>query len=171
MHFFAFDSFHKADSWCIIPLTQKRGENEMSNGQAKQGGEVGVNGYLYKGGQFLPSTQAEPGKWKVGKKWITTGREIVSPGKFEVQPTPFSRSLFVIAGVGHFTRIVGGKLVINEGVRCNDGITPVTLDMQVRPGVRGVLGKEALTLGEIIAAWNDGQRWFDVQPNAITVTA
>jgi hypothetical protein len=143
----------------------------VSNGQAKQGGEVGVNSYLYKGGQFLPSTQAEPGKWKVGKKWITTGREIVAPGKFEVQPTPFSRSLLVIAGIGHFTRIVGGKLVINEGVRLNDGVTPVTLDMKVRPGVRGVLGKEALTLGEIIAAWNDGQRWFDVQPDEITITA
>jgi len=34
-----------------------------------------------------------------------------------------------------------------------------------------VLGKEALTLGAIIDAWNSGQRWFDVQPDAETITA
>jgi hypothetical protein len=127
---------------------------------------MGVNGYAYKGGQFLPSTQAEPGKWKIGKKWVKSARELVAPSVFEMQPTPFSRSLFVLAGVGHFSIMRDGMLVINEGVRLNDGVTPVTGSLEVRPGVRGVLGKESLTLAEIIKAWNEGARWFDVQPDA-----
>jgi hypothetical protein len=138
----------------------------MARTQAKIGGEIGVNGYAYKGGQFLPSTQAEPGKWKVAGKWVKTSREMIAPGQWEVQPTPFSRAIFSIAGFGHFSRIVDGKLVINTGVFCNDGFTPVTTDMEIRPGVRGILGKESLTLGEIIEAWNNGARWFDVQPDA-----
>jgi hypothetical protein len=139
---------------------------EIMKTQAKIGGETGVNGYFYKGGQFLPSTQAEPGKWKIGKKWVTTRREMVAPGVWEVQPTPFSRALFSIAGVGHFTKIVGDKLEVNSAVFCNDGFTPVTAELELRPGVRGVLGKEALTLGEVVEAWNNGARWFDVQPDA-----
>jgi hypothetical protein len=142
----------------------------MSNGQAKAGGEIGVNGYFYKGGQFLPSTQAEPGKWKVGKKWVTTKRELVAPGELSVQPTPFSRSLFVLAGVGHMSVVQDGKLVVNTGVRGYDG-EYITADTTITPGVKGVVGTEQLTLGEIIAAWNDGLRWFDVKPDAETRTA
>lgn len=138
--------------------------------QAKQGGETGVNGYFYKGGQFLPSTQAEPGKWKIGKKWVKSSREMIAPGVWESQPTPFSRSLFLLSGVGHFSIMRDGLLVINEGVRLNDGVTPVTGSLEVRPGVRGVLGKESLTLAEIINAWNEGARWFDVQPDGETIT-
>lgn len=135
--------------------------------QAVAGGQVGINGYDYKGGQFLPSTMVEPGKWKVGKKWITSGRELVAPGEFAIQPTPFTRSLFVIAGVGYMTVIKDGKLALNTGV--NYGGDPITKDTRIRPGVKGVLGKEDLTLGEIIDAWNKGMRWFDVQPDAETI--
>jgi hypothetical protein len=138
----------------------------MSRTQAKIGGEIGVNGFAYKGGQFLPSTQAEPGKWKIGKKWVKSGRALVAPGVFEMQPTPFSRSLFELAGVGYCSIMRDGVLVLNEGVFLYDGVTPVTGALEVRPGVRGVLGKESLTLEEIISAWNGGARWFDVQPDA-----
>ena len=116
-------------------------------GRAVAGGQEGVNGYFYKGGQFLPTTMAAPGKWKVDKKWITSGRALVAPGEFAYQPTPFSRSLYEIAGVGHYA-VVGrdGKMAVNAGVRANDG-SPVNQYMEIRPGVKGVLGKESLTLG------------------------
>lgn len=135
--------------------------------KAKAGGEIGVNGYFYKGGQFLPSTQAEPGRFKVGKKWLTTGREMIAPGVWEVQPTPLSRSLFVLAGVGHFSVMKDDILTINTGVFCNDGVTPVTGDLEIRPGVKGIMGKECLTIGEIVAAWNEGQRWFSIDPEQV----
>jgi hypothetical protein len=141
----------------------------MSAGQAKAGGEIGVNGYFYKGGQFLPSTAAEPGRWKIGKRVVRTGKRMTAPGVWEVQPTPFSVPLFQIAGVGHFTIVQNDVLEMNpgaggDGVRTNTG-EQVTLQMEIRPGVCGVLGTETITLGEIIDAWNNGMRWFDVQPN------
>lgn len=143
-------------------------------GRAVAGGQDGINGYFYKGGQFLPSTMAEPGKWKVDGKWITSGRALIGPGEFGNQPTPFSRSLFELASVGAYTVLNNGKLSLNRGsegrgVRASDG-SPVTLDMQIRPGVKGALGKESLTLQEIIDNWNAGQRWFDVKPNAEALT-
>lgn len=151
----------------VLPWRAKPADGE---GRAVAGGQEGVNGYFYKGGQFLPTTMAAPGKWKVDKKWITSGRALVAPGEFAYQPTPFSRSLFEIAGVGHYT-VVGkdGKMAVNVGVRANDG-SPVNQYMEIRPGVKGVVGKESLTLGEIVDAWNGGQRWFDVKPDAETLT-
>lgn len=147
----------------------------MSRTQATKGGEVGVNGYFYKGGQFLPSTQAEPGRWKIGKKWVKARRCLIAPGELSVQPTPFSRSLFEIAGIGYFTILIDGKLVLNpgadgNGVKTYDGV-PVTLDLQMRPGVAGVLGKEAISLGDVVTAWNNGMRWFDVNPEGDVTTA
>lgn len=136
---------------------------------AKVGGETGINGYHYKGGQFLPSTQAEPGKWKIGKKWVSSGKELIAPGQLAHQPTPFSRSLFTLAGVGYFSRMGDdGKLSIAAGVRDHSG-EPITAETKITPGVKGVLGKESLTLGEIVGAWNAGQRWFDVKPEGVPI--
>lgn len=130
--------------------------------RAVSGGQEGVNGYFYKGGQFLPTTQAEPGKWRVGKKWIRSGNELVAPGEYALQPTPFSRSIFEM--VRGWTTQVGDKLVLRENVRDVDG-SPITSGTTMTPGVRGVLGKEKITFGELIDAWNNGQRWFDVNPD------
>ena len=138
--------------------------------RAVAGGQDGINGYFYKGGQFLPSTTAEPGKWKVKGKWVTSGRALIAPGEYAHQPTPFSRSLFDLAGVGAWTTVSpDGRMAVRSGVRTANGI-PVTGGLEFRPGVKGVLGKESLTLQEIVDAWNNGQRWFDVQPDAETVT-
>lgn len=140
----------------------------MNKKQAPVGGTTGINGYFYKGGQFLPSTQAEPGKWKIGKKWVRSSMEKTGPNEWSHQPTPFSRSLFVLAGVGYLTRLRDGKLEVNADARDYAG-RPVTGDMEIRPGVKGVHNTESLKLQEIVDAWNAGQRWFDVQPNVETV--
>lgn len=154
--------------------TASRPASVTSTSRAKAGGQTGINGYFYKGGQFLPNTQAEPGKWKVAGKWVKSGRALVAPGEFAHQPTPFSRSLFELASVGASTVLEGGLLSVNKGaqgkgVRFANGEV-VTRDTEIRPGVKGILGKESLTLGEIIDAWNSGQRWFDVLPEAPTIT-
>lgn len=43
-----------------LPFPSDDPKPETSSGRAKPGGEVGVNGFFYKGGTFLPSTQLPP---------------------------------------------------------------------------------------------------------------
>ena len=140
-----------------------------SIGHAKVGGEVAKsNGYFYKGGQFLPSTSAEPGKWKVEGKWVKTGRRQVGPNEYAVQPTPFSRSIYELIS-SYLEKGNEGGLNFREGIKDALG-NAVTTGSMVRPGVAGVLGKEELTVKELLDAYNTGQRWFDVKPVAETVT-
>lgn len=135
--------------------------------RAASGGEIGVNGYHYKGGQFLPSTTAEPGKWKVGKKWVTAGNELIGPGVWGAQPTPFSRSIFSM--IHGWAIYQNDRLELRPNIR-DYGNTPITLETEMRPGVKGVMGKEAFTLRELFDAFNNGYRWLDVQPDAEVIT-
>jgi hypothetical protein len=145
-------------------------------GRAKAGGQVAdANGFFYKGGQFLPTTTAEPGKWRVGKKWITSGSELIEPGTRANQPTPFSRG--ILGMVMHYTDLdKSGQMTIKQGpkiMQVKDGFqeyVPVSVESEFTPGVKGVLNKEPITLGELVNAYNKGQRWFDVQPDAVTLT-
>lgn len=163
-------AYTKKDGTFVAEHNDKR-QKKKADGKTKAvaGGQTGMNGYHYKGGQFLPSTMAEPGKWKVGKKWVTTGRELVSPGKFEVQPTPFSRSLYTLLGPGYMTVIGGdGKAKMNpgangDGVRGHDG-KPITPETMIRPGVKGVLGKHEFSLKDLIDQYNKGARWIEIEP-------
>ena len=63
--------------------------------RAIEGGQDGINGYSYKGGQFLPSTEAPPGTWRVKAKGkyqtIANGAEEIEPGVSQPRPTPFSK--------------------------------------------------------------------------------
>lgn len=43
--------------------------------RAPVGGTIGVNGQFYRGGQFLPNKQAVPGRWKKGRKWVSSTQE------------------------------------------------------------------------------------------------
>lgn len=141
-------------------------------GRAIAGGQVAdANGFFYKGGQFLPSTAAEPGKWKVEGKWVKSGSREIEPGKWEHQPTPFSTPILQLVSPGYFSirDKVTGKLAVNAGLRNYDG-SPVTPDMKVQPGVKGLLGKESYTLQELIDMYNNGMRWLDVNPDAVTRT-
>ena len=137
--------------------------------QAIAGGEIAEsNGFFCKGGQFLPTTEADPGKWKVGKKWITSGKELIEPGVIANQPTPFSRSIFSMIN-NLLEKTPSGQFKWREDVRFGDG-SPFSPNATIRPGVKGVLGKEELTFQEMLDAYNSGQRWFDVAPEVSTVT-
>jgi len=148
---------------------------DESGGRSIAGGQIGVNGYFYKGGQFLPNTMAEPGKWKLGKKWVFSGRELVGPGEWGFQPTPFSRSIFTLLAVGAYTRLNDdGTISLNkrsdgEPIFDNQG-KPITLETRFRPGVKGVLSIEDFTLGELIDMYEKGACWIDVKPDAETIT-
>ena len=144
-------------------------EKKKGRSQAKKGGEIAEsNQYQYKGGQFLPSTQAEPGKWKVGKKWITSGKELVEPGKFEHQPTPFSRSIFsVIHGLSD--RDEKNNIKLRSEIKDDRG-QPITNETKIRLGVKGMQGKHEHSYGQLIDEYNKGNRWVHVEFDEPTLT-
>ena len=65
--------------------------DNTSTGQAKKGGEIGLNGEFYKGGQFLPSSENTiKGEHKV----LVTGKREIMPYTWEVQPAHDMLSIF-----------------------------------------------------------------------------
>lgn len=142
--------------------------------RAPGGGTIGINGHFYKGGRFLPNTQAEPGRWKLGRKWIASQREPIEPGITAWQPTPFSRSIFVLLGVGTITRIdENGAITLHtpsDGIpiKCHVTGEDITLDTRITPGVKGIAGQQTYTLRELIDLYTTGARWVDVTPDCDT---
>jgi len=147
-------------------------------GRAKAGGQVAdANGFFYKGGQFLPNTNAEPGKWKVDKKWVKSSNELVEPGVRANGPTPFSRSIY-----GPMREFVEhpnndfSKVKLKEGMKTTETIdgyqtyVPVTSETTWTPRLADYEHHTPVTIGELIDAYNKGQRWFDVKPDAVTIT-
>jgi hypothetical protein len=147
-------------------------------GRAKVGGQVAdANGFFYKGGQFLPNTNAEPGKWKIDKKWVKSGRELIEPGVIANAPTPFSRS--ILSPLREYVDYVDNdfkKLKLKEGrkvLETVDGMqtyVPVTNETTWTPRLADYEHHTPVTIGELIDAYNKGQRWFDVKPDAVTIT-
>lgn len=150
--------------------------SKKSGVRAPVGGTIGVNGHFYKGGRFLPNTQAEPGRWKMGRKWVSSTQEMIEPGLRAWQPTPFSRSIFSLLAVGAYTRIDDeGRLSLYERedgrpIYCSVTGDPVTVELSVRPGVKGVMGNDVYTLGELMAMYSAGARWIDIRPEAEAIT-
>jgi hypothetical protein len=145
-------------------MAQKSGRS-----QAQKGGETAdSNQYHYKGGQFLPSTSAEPGKWKIGKKWVSSGKELTEPGKLEHQPTPFSRSIFSsIHGLSE--RDKDKNLKLRDEIYSHTG-EPITNESKIRLGVKGQLGKHEHSYGQLLDEYNKGNRWVHVEFNEPTMT-
>jgi hypothetical protein len=141
---------------------------ENETGRAKIGGEIGVNGYFYKGGQFLPNTQAEPGRWKLGNKWVTSGRALIAPGEFGFQPTPFSISIF--GKIRSYTDFNSeGKMVFKDGLQWEG--EPMTVDTRITPCIKGVRSTEDFSYGELIDLYEHGARWIDVKPDLTCITS
>jgi hypothetical protein len=142
---------------------------EKKSGRAKKGGEVAEsNQYRYKGGQFLPTTSAEPGKWKVGGKWVTSGKELSEPGKLEHSPTPFSRSIYssIRDHVIHDDK--AKKLSLREGIK--DRGEPITHETKTRLGVKGKLSNKEHSYKELIDEYNKGNRWVHLDFDEPTLT-
>ena len=62
--------------------------NKSNEGQAKTGGEYGLNGQWYKGGQFMPaSARTVKGEWKFEvSKTGGAGKSLIAPGEFARSP-------------------------------------------------------------------------------------
>ena len=130
--------------------------------QAAPGGQTGVNGYFYKGGQFLPSTQAPPGFFRVKGKNVRTRREQIAPYQWEFPPEGHPmRSIWALVSAWCDT-LPDGSLRLRSGIRDNCG-EPITRDVRVRPGIAGGQATNNASLGELIDAYNAGNRWFALQ--------
>jgi hypothetical protein len=131
--------------------------NKSSGIRAKIGGEMGGNGYFYKGGQFLPSTKEPPGTYKFTKGNKGTGKIEVAPYDWSYRPTETAEPIYrpISAYVKYDKNTKTIKLI--DGVNRFDGTTGareiVTPDTPVAKG--------DLTFREYIDAFNNGQRWFD----------
>lgn len=140
--------------------------------RAASGGQVGVNGYEYKGGQFLPSTQLPPGSYRDKDGTVRKGNkgEQIEPGKREGAPSPTSRSIYgVIGGYLRVDRETGAASIV-PNVRDNMGF-PVTPETLIRPGVKGLTTDQQYTLQELVDLYNKGARWIDLdlaKPSATT---
>ena len=148
--------------------------NEMAKksgkSRAKVGGEIAEsNQYHYKGGQFLPSTQAEPGKWKIGNKWVTSGKELSEPGKLEHQPTPFSKSIY--SSIRDY--VLHGekekKIKLRENIKDSRG-EPITEESKTRLGIKGRLSKDEHSYKNLIDEYNKGNRWVHLKFDEPTLT-
>ena len=147
----------------------KKMDKQSGRSKAAKGGEIAEsNKYYYKGGQFLPSTEAEPGKWKIGNKWVSSGKEQTEPGKFEHQPTPFSRSIHSLIH-GYAEQDKDKKIKLREGTFSHSG-EPITSETTIKPGVKGRIGKNEHSFGNLIDQYNKGNRWVHVEFDEPTLT-
>lgn len=133
--------------------------------RAQAGGETGMNGYIYKGGQFLPNTEAPPGTWRVKRKGkainIPNGRELVSPGDLQPRPTPFSKSVY--QGLQEFTDIgPDGKLRLKDGINWEYWGDPG--DKSPMMFKQLAVSKDGYSILDRIDLYNKGVRWIDLEP-------
>ena len=149
-------------------IPAEKGALRMGAGRATKGGETGVNSYFYKGGQFLPTTEAPPGTWRVKIKGkaqnMPNGAELVAPGVFEPRPTPFSRSIMRVMGGGSLVDIDdAGVAKINPNVNWEYmGVTPD----EKQPVRFKQIGESAehFSVADLVDMYNKGVRWIDTDP-------
>jgi hypothetical protein len=108
--------------------------------RANKGGETGMNGYEYAGGQFMPTTEMPP---KVRRRLASymRGRQQVEPRVWELPPTVNSRALFEV-----YCHLIG---VVN-------GVANVI----AKPESLAYYCETAEYMSEICAAYNAGARWM-----------
>ncbi|CAH3461951.1 TPA: hypothetical protein I8Y00_005323 [Citrobacter farmeri] len=80
------------------------------NGKAIKGGQLGINGQQYKGGQFLPaSKRTVKGQHRVSKSSNKPRSYLTEPGKVELLP-PGKKAIF--GTIRAFVQIENGTMVI-----------------------------------------------------------
>ena len=141
----------------------------LSSGRAKKGGEVAeANKYFYKGGQFLPITEAPPGTWRIkvnGKASnLPNGSDMIEPGKREARPTPFSVSVHQVMGAGSYVNIDEGKASVNPNVNWDYlGTTPD--EKRNLNFKRLATSVDQYSTNDLVDLYNKGVRWIDLEPN------
>ena len=80
------------------------------NGKAKKGGQTGINGQQYKGGQFLPaSVRTEKGQHRANRSSTKTRSLLIEPGKRE--PVPQGKTS-IFGTIKEFVQVENGTMAI-----------------------------------------------------------
>ena len=123
-----------------------------NSGRAKPGGEYGLNGEFYQGGQFMPaSARTKKGEYKFElSDKPGSGRELIAPGAFAVPP-PGKRSIY------------GSTLrVFTQPIRENGELTD-QIEKNKNYSDEVIFNNSGLTADQLqtyINAFNDGVRFF-----------
>lgn len=145
-------------------------------GRAKKGGEIGINGASYKGGQFLPSSETTV-KGSISVRIPKgTGRKQIAPYIFEVPPADDMLSIY--DRLEHFARDNRKecKYVKGEGF--------IGLRLEAVPELVGTWGQTQMCkptkengwndtftpftpdpvklawVESLVERWNNGERWY-----------
>lgn len=79
-------------------------------GKAKKGGQTGINGQQYKGGQFLPASKhTVKGQQRAGKASTRPRSDLTEPGKIEMLP-PGKKAIF--GTIRAFVHVENGTMAI-----------------------------------------------------------
>lgn len=79
-------------------------------GKAKKGGQTGINGQQYKGGQFLPASKhTVKGQHRAGKANTRPRSDLTEPGRIETLP-PGKKAIF--GTIRAFVQIENGTMAI-----------------------------------------------------------
>ncbi len=79
---------------------------KLTHTRAKAGGEIGMNGERYEGGQFLPSTTLPKMTKQRSRKG--SGKQEIAPYVWDVAPTENHKSIYKM--VGELTQINNDKM-------------------------------------------------------------
>jgi len=115
-------------------------ETNTKNTRAKVGGETGMNGQHYDGGQFLPNTTM--GKKTKSKRSKGSGKQEIAPYVWEVAPEG-KRSIFAKYNTMWTWDVKGVSFKLFSGLNPDYYSNAVLLEAQ-----------------EAAKLWNSGQRWI-----------
>ena len=130
-----------------MKTTKNIEENSM---RAKKGGEQGMNGEFYHGGQFLPNTMASKGTWKRSNNnnINKVKKEEIEPFKWEVQPSEGMRSIFKLMQGWIIKK--DNKFIVNENLNFN--CFGLNTGEEIEEHVKNI--------NNLIELFEGGQRWI-----------
>ncbi len=114
---------------------------KLTHTRAKAGGEIGMNGERYEGGQFLPSTTLP--KMTVQQKRKGSGKQEIAPYVWEVAPAENQRSLY---------KMIETLTTLNNG----------RLEAIDNPKAYNYFGETKEAIQKLANKWNAGERWVTV---------
>lgn len=119
--------------------------------KAKKGGEIGLNGEFYKGGQFVAGSEDTIKGMQNGQhlKPRYSRKMEVAPYKWELQPSPDHKAIFNCMGQ-YLTWDVFGQSIkaFTPGCEYNDKLQGFAI------------GTTEAIYAELAAKWNAGERWY-----------
>lgn len=137
--------YEAAESVPALPFPSEDPQPEAPTGRAKPGGEVGINGFFYKGGTFLPSTQLPPQGSQGRSAGVRT--HLIEPGVRAEAPEGYG------AIFGRYQEF------IQVGA---DGVASVyeRPDEAIAAYVNSDVAEGRAFLRAAVEAYNGGMRWY-----------